>query len=461
MLAETPCDLERALAAVDRLREPALHLEREVRDEHERHEQPPLTRRPGDPDSALGVPDRIVVALEVRLGPAEVEERLEARRELRVRQPIDLGPGLVPMRIRRRDASGDRLAETQRRGGGGNEGAVAAGLRGLQRALTHLDGQLEVELVQPVDGQLDLQRRRCRRTLVRQIVPRADEPMVGLPVTPEPVLDRCAPARSARRGDRRPPAAVDRSPRAAPRGTGRARRRTATPRRATRGRRHGVDRPRPATGAMPPRTSERPRRGRARRPPSRPRAEPRSPPRRPARPIARRGGPAAGAMHRVRRAPPRHVRERRAASRPGSPRRRRVAGADGGRRTGAAPASCARDRARGARRARRAPPTPRARRSPPRDRARTALPPRLPPRAACARAARAMRAPRRTMPRRPPAHRVRRARRRHCRAPSSSVRHPRPGRAARGRTGCRRHDGRSPRSTADRGRRGAPSPRAR
>ena len=85
---------------------------------------------------------------------------------------------------------------------------------------------------------------------------------------------------------------------------------------------------------------------------------------------------------------------------PVPPRRPHAARADGGRRTGAEPASSGRDRRGAARRARRAPRPAGSRRSPPRGRARTARPRRRRLGAAAAPPREETRAPRRATPRR-------------------------------------------------------------
>ena len=82
-------------------RRPA-ELERVALDEHHRDEQPPLAGRPRDRDAAVDVGDGLVPVLEVVLGPAEVVQRLEARRQLGIRELIDLGERLGAVLARRR-----------------------------------------------------------------------------------------------------------------------------------------------------------------------------------------------------------------------------------------------------------------------------------------------------------------------------------------------------------------------
>ena len=90
-----PRRLERRLAELDRLGEAPLHLEGEVLGEQQRHEQSALAECPRDRDASLDVGQRVVVALEVRLRPGEVKERLRTRRQLGVGEPVDDGSGLL------------------------------------------------------------------------------------------------------------------------------------------------------------------------------------------------------------------------------------------------------------------------------------------------------------------------------------------------------------------------------
>ena len=135
------------------------------------------------PRSDVG--DRLVVVLEVVLGPAQVVERLQARRQLGVGEAVDLRERLLAVLARAVDVARGGLAEAQRRRGRGDERAVAQRARGLERAAAHRQRLLEVELVQPVHGELDLQRRRRRRSSGRAAPPtRADEAAVRFLVPP-------------------------------------------------------------------------------------------------------------------------------------------------------------------------------------------------------------------------------------------------------------------------------------
>jgi hypothetical protein len=140
------------------------------------------------------VGDRLVVVLEVVLGPAEVEERLEPRRQLEVREPVDLLQGLRPVGAGGVDVAGDGLAEAQRRGRRGDQRPVAEGVRAPQRLRAHGDRPFVVERVQPVDRELDLQRGGGGRRAVGHLVPGLGQAPVGVLVAPLPVLDRSAQA---------------------------------------------------------------------------------------------------------------------------------------------------------------------------------------------------------------------------------------------------------------------------
>jgi hypothetical protein len=187
-----PCDLHGRLARRDRVAEPPLHLVRVALDEHHGDEQATLAGRAGERDAAVGQRDRVVVALEVGLRPAEVVEGLEPRRELGVRQPGDEIDRLVAVLAGRRDPARRRLAEGEDRRRGRDQHAVVELARGLERAAPALDRLVEVELVEAVDRELDLQRRGLRALAVGQVLPRPQQPPVGVLVAAEPVLDRRA-----------------------------------------------------------------------------------------------------------------------------------------------------------------------------------------------------------------------------------------------------------------------------
>jgi hypothetical protein len=150
--------LDRRLAELDRVCHPPEHLEGVALDEHHREEQPSLALGSGDRDAAIGVCERRVVVLQVVLRPPEVVEGLQPRRQLRVPQPLHESERDLAVLARGLDLAGGGLAETQRRGGGGDERDIAARARGLECRAAHGHRLLEVQLVDAVHGQLDLQR---------------------------------------------------------------------------------------------------------------------------------------------------------------------------------------------------------------------------------------------------------------------------------------------------------------
>ena len=152
-------------------------------------EQPPLARGARDRHPAERMGARVVEELQVVLGPREIEQGLEAGREVGVRQTVELVTRLLTPRARSHRVAGDRLAEAQDSGCRGDQGCIPDGARGRERLRSHLDRSLEVQLVEPVDGELDLEDGRLRRRAVRQLLPGAGEARMGLVVTPQPVLD--------------------------------------------------------------------------------------------------------------------------------------------------------------------------------------------------------------------------------------------------------------------------------
>ena len=168
-----PRRLERRLAELDRIAQTALHLEGEVPGERERHEQPALAEGARDRDTSLGVSDRVLVVLEICLRPGEVIERLEAWRELGVREGVDLGQRLSPMRSGVGDMPGRRLRETECRRSRSDERSIADLARRRQSTHTHLHCLREVELVETVDGELDLEHCGLDRRAVGKLLPGA------------------------------------------------------------------------------------------------------------------------------------------------------------------------------------------------------------------------------------------------------------------------------------------------
>ena len=185
-----PRDLDGGLAHRDRLRHPPLHLERVALDEHHRNEQPPLIGRARDRDAALGVRDRVVVALEVVLGPAQVVQRLQPRRQRRVGQTVDLLERLLAVLPRLRAATRCGLAERERRSGRRDQRAVAE-LRGRSRARRF-----------PSSGSGRSRARTSRRPPARSGRP-LPLPTRGRGGPPRPASDAGGPRRGARASARR------------------------------------------------------------------------------------------------------------------------------------------------------------------------------------------------------------------------------------------------------------------
>ena len=269
--------LDHGLADRRRLHQPALHLAGEVLDEHQRHEQPPVAGRARDRDPARRVGARVVVVLEVVLRPREVEQGFQARSELGIRQPVELAARLLAALAGAGRVAGDRLAEAQGRRGSRDQGRVPHFARRRERAACPFDRAVEVELVEPVDGELDLEDGGLCRRAVRQLLPGARQarsaPRRGDPASAR----RPRPTRSARPAGANARRAAARSPRAGSRASARARRASAAPRRVRREPRPAARDPTRAAGAAPPRTSAPPQPGRARRLPRPRRAAARSP----------------------------------------------------------------------------------------------------------------------------------------------------------------------------------------
>ena len=170
-VAGEACRLHGRLAELERLGHPSLRLERVALHEHQRDQQPALAGGPRDLDAAVGVLDRRVVVLEVVVGPAEVVERLEVRRQLGVGQPVDLLEGLGAVLARGLDSPVAHLAERESGGRRRDQRPVAELARGLEGGASHLAGLVEVERVEPVHRQLDLQRRGLGGVAVGKLLP--------------------------------------------------------------------------------------------------------------------------------------------------------------------------------------------------------------------------------------------------------------------------------------------------
>jgi hypothetical protein len=183
-----PRRLHRGLAELAGLGQPSLHLVGVALDQHHRHQQATLARRASDGHAAVRARYRVVVALQVVLGPAEVVKRLQPWRQLGVRQPIDLRQRRVAVPARLRDRARSRLAEGQRRGGRGHQRPVAQNLRRVEGGPAHGLRLVEVHLVQAVHGQLDLKRHSRGGGFGRQLLPGAGEAGVSLVVAAHPVL---------------------------------------------------------------------------------------------------------------------------------------------------------------------------------------------------------------------------------------------------------------------------------
>ena len=245
-----PGGLDRPLARLERLGEPALVLERVAAREQHRHEHAALAGGARDRDAAVGVRDRGVVVLEVAPGPAEVVERLQPRRELGVRQPVDVL---------------DRLAR-----GGSRAGAVTPS---TASASASADAAAAISTRRPAAASSPAPTRRRARGRSRTCRSRPPparsasaaapapvrsgssfqatrQPPVGVLVAPDPVLDGGA-ARGQLHAARDASAGAARSPRAGSRGRRRARRASAAPTRARRARRRAARRRPPAAAAAP------------------------------------------------------------------------------------------------------------------------------------------------------------------------------------------------------------------
>jgi hypothetical protein len=84
------------------------------------------------------------------------------------------------------------LPQSQRGRRPRDQAAIGQLARRAQGALAHLEGLVEVVLVEAIHRQLDLESGGRGRALVRELLPRPREAAVSLLVAPLPVLDRCA-----------------------------------------------------------------------------------------------------------------------------------------------------------------------------------------------------------------------------------------------------------------------------
>ena len=130
--------------------------------------------------------------LEVRLGPDEVVDGVEARCQLCVRELIDLGRGFHVVPARGVDLPGERLGEAEHRRGRCDERSVAHRARCHQGLPAHLRRLIELELVEPVQRELDLEHGGFGGRTVGDVLPGAGQAAVSVVVSAEPVLDRGA-----------------------------------------------------------------------------------------------------------------------------------------------------------------------------------------------------------------------------------------------------------------------------
>ena len=265
-----PRGLDGRLAQLERLGQPAHHLERVALHEHQRHQQPPLAGGARDRDAAVGVLDRRVVALEVVLGPAEVVERLELRGQLGVGQPLDLSQRHLAVLARRLDAAPSAASPRA-------SAAAAAAISGRSPSARAVSRAPRA----PLAASARSRARRGRPPPARSAAPPPRRsPSRGSSSQarvrrrcasswrPEPVLDRRAQGRQLH-----PPGhGLGRQQlhrlQQRGRGSARARRATAAPTRATRAPPPGARSRPPAAAAAPPRTSVPPPPGRAGRSPA-------------------------------------------------------------------------------------------------------------------------------------------------------------------------------------------------
>src|SRR5215211_2066390 len=188
--------------------------------------------------------ERVLPALQEVVGPRQVVEGLEPRRQLLVVEDVDALDRLGAVLPCLADPALGGLAERERRGSGGDQRPVIVTARGLQRAPAELPRAIEVEPVETVERELDRQRDGLRRLAVRQLLPRA----------------------GPRRGGAR-------SPRAGSRGSARARRPSGGRGRASTAPRRGAPGRRRERAPAPTRTSVPRPTAPAPRSPARPRSE--------------------------------------------------------------------------------------------------------------------------------------------------------------------------------------------
>ena len=167
-----PRRLERRLAQLDRVAQASLHLEGEVPGERQRHEQPALAEGARDRDTSLGVSDRVLVVLEIRLGPGEVIEA-SRRGASSASERASTSARLSPMLAGIGDMPSRRLRETEGGCSGSDERSIADLARRRPRTQAHLDRLREVELVETVDRELYLEHRGLDRRAIGKLLPGA------------------------------------------------------------------------------------------------------------------------------------------------------------------------------------------------------------------------------------------------------------------------------------------------
>ena len=196
-VAAEPRGLDRSGGDLARLAQPAEHLEREHGGEHERDHEPLLSRAAADLERLAAVGDGRLVALEERLGPGEIPERLEPARELLGGERLDPRERRVELRLGLGDHAGGGAREREQRAGRGGEARVRSLLGGGQRLCREGPAERQVEAVEGVEGELDAQPGGLRR---REIV----EPAHLRPQAPSRLVVLAQPVLRARAGGDEP-----------------------------------------------------------------------------------------------------------------------------------------------------------------------------------------------------------------------------------------------------------------
>jgi hypothetical protein len=194
-----PRRLQRALAHLARLGQPAHQLEGERLDEHHRDDEPPLPAPPGDGDAAVDVAQHVLVALEVVLRPSEHVERVGPGAQLVVGQAIDESDRLLAVPQRGGGRPLQRLGERESGRCTCAQRRIAELAGDVQRGPRALLGRPRRHRVERVDRELDAERGGARTRAVRQLLPCPLETGVRVVVPAEPVLDGGAHGRQLHR----------------------------------------------------------------------------------------------------------------------------------------------------------------------------------------------------------------------------------------------------------------------